>query len=509
MEESGSEARFSSGRILPLKFPRRSGVLLHPTSLPGPFGCGDFGKNAYRFVDWLAESGQRLWQMLPLGPLGVGNSPYSCLSAYAGNFLMIDVDDLVEQGWVKPKDLRFLPSEKRADYSAAMSFRMEILRKAAKNFFLNKSGRNPFYRFCESEGFWLDDFALFMALHDRFEGALWCEWDSKYSHVQHAKTMKRGKELERALALHKFIQWQFHSQWSRLKEYAAKKNVALVGDLPIYVAHDSADVWSNPMYYFLDDRGYPTIVAGVPPDYYSKTGQRWGNPIYRWDLMRMDGYKWWKERFRHNFAIVDILRIDHFRGFAAFWEIPATEATGEHGRWMPGPGEDFFNAVQKELGEMQIIAEDLGIITPDVIALRDKYGFPGMKVLQFAFSEGFDHPFLPHNYPEHCVVYTGTHDNDTTQAWFSGLDNNTRRFVLEYVKTDGSEIHWDLIRLASESRADTVFLPLQDILGLGGEARMNFPGRIAGNWEWRFTWDMMRDDISIRLRDLTARTGRS
>jgi 4-alpha-glucanotransferase len=495
-----------------MRFPRSCGVLLHPTSLPGPFGSGDLGASAYHFIDWLISAGQSIWQMLPLGPAGLANSPYMSLSAFAGNPLLIDLQELVSHGWLVEEDLSAVRSRSayHIDYAKVMAFRMKILTKASKQFFRQEhsSDHKNYDLFCSAEKSWLDDYALFQALNQKFEDEEWASWDSELANREPNALKKASEGLQESIDFHKFSQWCFARQWSLLKKYANDRNVTLVGDIPIFVAYHSADVWAHPTEFQLDRNGKPIVVAGVPPDYFSKTGQRWGNPLYRWEVMKENKYRWWIERFKKSFELFDILRIDHFRGFESYWEIPEEEETAIKGKWAKGPGEDFFKSVQRKLGSLPILAEDLGIITTEVYALREKLEFPGMKVLQFAFNSGPENAFLPHRYEQNCVVYTGTHDNDTTRGWFEKTSNHERDFAKRYCRTDGKEIHWDFIRLAVESLAEIAIIPFQDVLGLGSEARMNCPGTIEGNWEWRFTWDQVGSEPANRLYELTALYGR-
>lgn len=496
-----------------MKFQRSSGILLHPTSLPGPHGSGDLGQAAYHFVDWLVTAGQKLWQMLPLGPVGYGNSPYMGLSAFAGNPMLIDLQELTVKGWLDARELQSVPegNPHRIDFARSSGFRADKLMKASDGFFTRGSAADGklFESFCKEQSDWLEDYALFMALNARYQKKVWTEWDSDIAHRNPVALTEVKSELSREMDYHKFTQWCFMRQWKSLRKYANERGIRLVGDIPIFVAHDSADVWSNPKSFHLDDDRNPTVVAGVPPDYFSETGQRWGNPLYRWDVMKKDKYSWWVKRFQATFDLVDILRIDHFRGFVGYWEIPASEKTAVKGRWVEGPREYLFDAVEKKLGKLPIIAEDLGLITPEVVALRDRYQFPGMKVLQFAFSDGPENPFLPHHYHENCVVYTGTHDNDTTIGWFKTTTPGERTFLRNYVVTDGQEVHWDLIRLALRSVAAMAIFPFQDILGLDTQDRMNLPATTAGNWEWRFTWDQVNPGHASRLYTEAALTSRT
>ncbi len=491
-----------------MRFPRASGVLLHPTSLPGSPAIGDLGPAATRFIDFLAAAGQTYWQVLPLGPTGYGDSPYQCFSAFAGNPLLISPQKLAAEGIL---DASAIAANEpwpigRVDFGRVIPWKRALLRAAFDRFRAeaNATQRAAFDRFCQEAAAWLDDFALFMALKDEHNGAPWWEWERPLRQRAPDAIRAASDRLANAIAEHRFQQWLFFRQWRELRDYAQERGVRLIGDIPIFAARDSADVWANPHLFYLDDDGNPTIVAGVPPDYFSATGQLWGNPLYRWDVMHETGYAWWIERFRAIFRLVDVARVDHFRGFEAYWSVPAHETTAVNGRWNPGPGAAFFQAVIDALGELPIIAEDLGFITPAVAALRDQFAFPGMKVLQFAFSTDGRDPYLPHNYQPNCVVYTGTHDNDTTVGWFTGSSTaEERAFVRRYLRRDGSDIAWDLIHLAWLSVADTAIAPMQDLLRLGTEARMNLPGSLGGNWQWRCPPDALADDLAQALRDLT------
>jgi 4-alpha-glucanotransferase len=495
-----------------MRFPRSSGILLHPTSLPGQFGSGDLGASAYHFVDWLVTAGQSLWQMLPLGPAGLANSPYMSHSAFAGNPLLIDLQELISHGWLTQEDLCITQglSPHRVDYSEVTAFRMKLLTIASDSFFRDGKPEdvNQFVRYCAVEKSWLEDYALFQALNYRHGEKEWSSWDINLVHREPNALKEASEELSDSVAFQKFTQWCFDRQWSLLTKYAHERNITLIGDLPIFIAYHSVDVWTHPEEFSLDEDGNPTVVAGVPPDYFSKTGQRWGNPLYRWDVIKETKYRWWIERFRKNFEMFDILRIDHFRGFESYWEIPEKEETAVQGRWVKGPGEQFFKTIQRKFHTLPIIAEDLGMITEEVYALREKLKFPGMKVLQFAFSDGPENVFLPHWYEQNCVVYTGTHDNDTTRGWYEKASDHERDFIRRYCKTDGREIQWDCIKLALESAADIAIIPYQDVLGLGSEGRMNIPGTIEGNWEWRFTWDQVGNESANRLYELAALYGR-
>lgn len=496
-----------------MRFNRSSGILLHPTSLPGSFGSGDLGAPSYHFVDWLVVAGQKIWQTLPLGPVGMGDSPYMCLSAFAGEPMLVDLQELVNRGWLPKQELENIPqfNPNKVHYGAVKSFRMSRLRTAAENFFAknNAAEMEDFQAFCAKQKKWLEDYALFMALIQKYNGAEWSTWDSDLVQRVPAAMKKVRKELESEINFWEFTQWCFFRQWFMLKQYANDRGVKIVGDIPIFIAYQSADVWANPHLFFLDKNMKPTVVAGVPPDYFSATGQRWGNPLYNWKAMHEEKYEWFIERIRTTLLLVDIVRIDHFRGFADYWEIPATEKTAVKGRWVNGPKEKLFDAIAKKLGKLPIIAEDLGLLTPDVFELRDRYNFPGMRVLQFAFAGDMQNSFLPHNYLPNTVVYTGTHDNDTTIGWFRSATDREREFVKKYVGTNGQEIHWNLIHLASQSVADIAVFPFQDILGLGTEARMNMPGQALGNWSWRFVWDQVQPRHAAKLYEISALTGRT
>ena len=501
---------------------RHSGILLHPSSLPGPHGSGDLGAAAYHFVDWLAVGQQTLWQVLPLGGIGPGNSPYMSPSAFAGNELLIDLTRLRDAGWLSDADLA--PdagfNELRIDYPAVHPFRMSRLRLAAKRFFADtRNDAHPgFTAFCAEHAAWLDDYALFMALDRQYggHGQVWQDWPAPLA-------QRKPQALAKASAAHadecnfwRFGQWCFHRQWSELKNYANARGIDIVGDLPIFVAAHSADVWAHQALFDLDGKGRPRAIAGVPPDYFSATGQRWGNPLYRWSVHAETGYRWWIDRLRAALAQCDIVRIDHFRGFESYWEIPADAETAVKGQWQPGPGKALFAALRKALGKrdglttgaLPIIAEDLGIITPEVTALRQAVGLPGMRILQFAFDGRADNPYLPYNFEANTVVYTGTHDNDTTRGWWAGLAAYEQDYVRRYLDISGESIEWDLIRAASASVAALSIVPLQDVLGLGSDARMNQPGLGEGSWEWRFSWQQVAPWHAERLAELSRLYGR-
>lgn len=496
-----------------MRFQRSSGVLLHPTSLPGPFGIGDLGKEAYTWVDWLVESQQKLWQIFPLGPTGYGDSPYQCFSALAGNPLLINPEKLVEQGLLSASDLAVETPfpDQCVNFGDVIPFKHALLHKAYETFTRQATAeqRAAFAAFCQQHQAWLEDYTLFMALKDAHQGAAWSTWERELVTRAPTKMAQWKERLTAKIEYYKFLQYLFFEQWLALKAYAAQKQIKIIGDIPIFVAFDSADAWAHKELFYFDDAGHPLFVAGVPPDYFSPTGQLWGNPLYRWDRMKAHGYEWWIQRFRSAFELVDIVRLDHFRGFAQYWRVRFGEETAVQGSWEDGPGEDFFTAVEQALGTLPIIAEDLGVITPDVTALREKFAFPGMKILQFAFDSGEANDYLPHKYEQNCVVYTGTHDNDTTLGWYQKASQHDRKWVKSYLKTEGRDIVWDFIRAAWTSNADIAMVPLQDVLGLGSEARMNTPGTTGGqNWRWRFTWDLLKAKHRDRLKRLTQECGR-
>ncbi len=506
-----------------MTFPRASGILLHPTSLPGDFGIGDLGPAAFEFVDFLVETKQTYWQILPLGPTGFADSPYQCFSAFAGNTLLISPERLVEDGlvseeWIKAKPE--FPSD-RVDFGPVYEWKNELLLQAYEGFHHVTSGdlRGKFEAFCQEHAFWLDDYALFRAIKAENRQRPWYKWPEPLRLRDGEALWNSRDKLAKNIEAEKFYQFSFFRQWFAVKEYANLHGIQIIGDIPIFVALDSADVWCNRDKFKLNADGSAAFVAGVPPDYFSKTGQLWGNPIYDWDAMRWDGFGWWIARVRLTLATVDIARIDHFRGFAASWEVPGTDKTAENGRWVDVPGHELFFALQQSLGELPVIAEDLGAITPDVLSLRDRFGFSGMRILQFAFSGDAKSIDLPHNYVNNCVAYTGTHDNDTLLGWFaSRAGTGSRRgakairrehdFCLAYLGSDGSEIHWDFIRAAWASVANTAIAPLQDIIGLGTEARMNLPASKSENWRWRFTDGAITQAMKARLAKLTRIYGR-
>lgn len=498
-----------------MRFPRSSGVLLHPTSLPGPHGIGDTGREAYRFVDWLAAAGQSLWQVLPLGPTGYGDSPYQCFSAFAGNPLLADVGALAGEGLLAPGDLADAPrfGDGRVEFGPVIAWKRALLVTAAGRFERGEGRagelRGAFEAWRRDNAAWLGDYALFMALKVAHGGAPWFEWAEPLRRREPAALAAAREAHAASVAAHEFKQWTFFRHWAALRGYAAGRGVAIVGDAPIFVAHDSADVWANPGLFQLGDDGRPTAVAGVPPDYFSETGQLWGNPLYRWDVMAADGYAWWIARMRAIFAQVDRVRLDHFIGFTRCWSIPAGAADARAGHFEPGPGADLFRALEAALGELPIVAEDLGVVTPEVEALRDAFAFPGMKVIHFAFDAGADNPFLPHAYVRNSVAYTGTHDNETTAGWWKKATQAEKEHARRYLGHAVREPAWDFLRLCMASVADTCVVPAQDLLGLGAEARMNYPGRPDGNWSWRLQPEALDEPLAARLRELTVTYGRA
>jgi 4-alpha-glucanotransferase len=500
-------------------------VLLHPTSLPGPHGLGDLGPAARRFASWLADAGQSLWQVLPLAPTGYGDSPYQALSAFGGNPLLVSLEDLRDEGWLEEGDLARAPPfpAAAADYARAAPFRSALLRRAAERFAARATAaqRAELAAFREREAAWLDDLVLFLALKERHGGEPWVAWEPALARREPRALEAARREHAAELAAHAFAQWAFDRQWTRLREEARALGVSFLGDLPIYLAHDSAEVWARPGLFQLDAAGQPTAVAGVPPDYFSETGQLWGNPLHAWDAQAQDGFRFWVERMRANLRLFDEVRLDHFRGFEGFWEVPAGAPVAAHGRWVKGPGERLFDALQASLGELPLVAENLGVITPEVEALRERYGFPGMAVLQFAFgTDPQAKSFQPHEYGRNLVVYTGTHDNDTALGWWANPAGGgaqaspeaveaERAHALAYLGADGHEMNWTLVRAAYASVADTAVAPLQDLLGLGSEARMNTPGTSSGNWKWRFEERAVSPALAERAAGLAALYGRS
>ena len=490
-------------------FERSSGILLHPTSLPGKYGIGSLGKEAFAFVDFLKKANQKLWQIFPLGPTGYGDSPYQSFSSFAGNPYLINFDLLIEQNLLTEEDLKninFGENEEYIDYGAIYNQKYPLLRKAYENFKIldNKDLKEKFETFKTENESWLNDYSLYISLKNHFKGLPWNEWPKEIKNRYERAIAKYKKEIADDIEYHNFIQFLFFSQWSNLKKYANDNGIKIIGDIPIFVAADSADAWANPEIFLFDHDLKPSKVAGVPPDYFSPTGQLWGNPLYNWRRLKKTKYKWWIDRVKANLSLCDIIRIDHFRGFEAYWAVPFGEPTAENGKWEKGPGIDLFNAIKEQLGELPIIAEDLGLMTQGVIDLRDATGFPGMKILGFAFDSGEENDYLPHSYPRNCVVYTGTHDNDTIKGWFAKAKEEDKQFAREYLNSRSDfDIHWDAIRAAWSSVANIAIAPIQDFLGLGSEARINTPGVAAGNWQWRLKEGTLNDGLADGIARLT------
>ncbi|ABG50626.1 4-alpha-glucanotransferase [Trichodesmium erythraeum IMS101] len=495
---------------------RSSGILLHPTSFPSPFGIGDLGQEAYNFVNFLKNSGQKIWQVLPLGPTGFGNSPYQAYSAMAGNPLLISPDKLKDEGWLSEEDFSNIPEFPRdkVDFDSVAQVKSSLLKTAYQNFqkYASEEKKETFNQFSNSKAFWLDDYAFYMALKEAHEGASWHTWDQDIAHRQPQALAEWQQRLADKIQYHKFLQYLFFQQWDQLKSYANQQGIKIFGDVPIYVAHDSADVWSHPEIFSLDSQtSEPSLMAGVPPDYFSETGQLWGNPVYQWDKLEQEDFFWWVQRIQSMLDIVDLIRIDHFLGLVSYWAVPQGETTAKNGTWITAPGRAFFKTIKEKLGKLPVIAEDLGVITTEVEQLRDQFEFPGMKILHFAFDSGSDNLYLPCNYNSaNWVVYTGTHDNNTTVGWFNKRSPQEQERVYRFVGNSwGHGIHWDLIRLAMSSVAYMAIFPLQDILGLGEEAIMNQPGVPDGNWSWRYRSEMLTSDISDRLKEVTDIYGRT
>ncbi len=490
-------------------FERSSGILLHPTSLPGKYGIGSLGKEAYKFVDFLKKSNQKLWQIFPLGPTGYGDSPYQCFSSFAGNPYLIDFDLLIEQNLLTEEDLKdvnFGGNEEYIDYGAIYNQKYPLLRKAYENFKANgnKELKEKLETFKTENSSWLDDYSLYISLKNHFNGLPWNEWEDDIRTRKEAAINKYKAELVNEIEYHNFIQFLFFTQWNNVKKYANDNGIKIIGDIPIFVAVDSSDAWANPEIFLFDPELKPVKVAGVPPDYFSATGQLWGNPLYDWDKLKELNYKWWVDRVRANLSTCDIIRIDHFRGFDEYWAVPYGDKTAENGTWCPGPRTDLFNAIKNELGELPIIAEDLGTMTQGVIDLREATGFPGMKILGFAFDSKEENDYLPHTYTKNCVVYTGTHDNDTLIGWFTKANEDDKQFARNYLNSrSDNEIHWDAIRGAWSSVANMAIAPIQDFLGLGSEARINTPGLASGNWQWRLKDGVLTDELAERIAKLT------
>ncbi len=493
-----------------MEISRSSGILLHPSSLPGPYGIGDFGPEAYRWIDFVAASGCAYWQILPLGPTGFGDSPYQSFSSFAGNPLFISPELLVEEELLGEEDLSEQPAfpQEKVDFAQIKRWKNEILGKAFRRFADNDAVAKDMVKFLGEESEWLSDFTLFRAIKRKHGGVAWMDWPVPLRDRNPQALKEAEQSLEEDIAYYAFGQFLFFRQWDKLRTYATEKGVTIIGDLPIYAAQDSADVWARRDLFHLDKEGKPTKVSGVPPDYFSETGQLWGNPLYRWEDHADDGFSWWLDRVKASLKMVDILRLDHFRGFADYWSVPAGETTAVNGRWEQGPGEAFFQALEAELGGLPIIAEDLGELSPAVSVLRDQFSLPGMKILQFAFVDDLEHEFLPHNYPENCVAYSGTHDNDTTRGWFDKAPDEERAFCMDYLDVKGGDIAWDFICAIWDSAAKLAIAPMQDFLNLGTEARMNYPSSAQGNWSWRMPDDTLYSSLARRIAELNTKHAR-
>lgn len=496
-----------------MKFERSAGIILHPTSLPGPDGIGDLGPEAFRWVDFLVETGCRLWQVLPLGPTGYGDSPYQCFSAFAGNPYLVSPALLLNDRLLRRSDLADRPvfPVDHVEFGEVIQWKIKVLDRAFKHFksSTNLELQNEFTEFIKAQAFWIEDFALFMAIKESFGGGSWVTWPNSFRKRQKPALSAFKEQESDRIERYKFRQFLFFRQWNALKKYANDKQIRIIGDIPIFISKDSADAWSHPELFFFDKNRNSTVVAGVPPDYFSPTGQLWGNPLYKWSEHEAQGYSWWINRMKATLQVVDIVRLDHFRGFSGYWEIPNGMPTAEVGRWVKGPGAALVQAIYDALGDLPIIAEDLGVITPDVVELRESFHLPGMKVFQFAFSTDPLDPFLPHNYVENCVAYTGTHDNDTAFGWYAAAPEVERDFIRRYLDRSGEDIAWDMIRAVWSSVSVFAIAPLQDVLSLGTDARMNLPGRASGNWTWRLTADALDPGIVRRLKQTNYLYARS
>jgi len=495
-----------------MNFERSSGILLHITSLPGSYGIGTMGKEAYNFIDFLVISRQKFWQILPLGHTGYGDSPYQCYSAFAGNPLLINLDKLVEEGLLDKKDLpdNISFSEEQVEFGKVIDFKYPLLQVAYKNHSVisNKLRKTRFDSFCKKNKKWLDDYAFFMALKSHFNNVAWSHWSEDIK-LRRPDAVRNYKEmLAEEIEFYKFVQYLFYKQWLELKSYANVNDIKIIGDIPLYVAFDSSDAWANTEIFEFDDKLNPKRVAGVPPDYFSETGQLWGNPLYNWEYQKATGFEWWIDRLRANFKLYDVVRIDHFRGLSAYWAVNFGEQTAIRGQWVDAPGDGLLNAIKNSLGDLAIIAEDLGVITDDVIELREKYNLPGMKILQFAFDSAEENDFIPHSYNKNCIVYTGTHDNDTTTGHYLTSSEKDKLFMNEYFQVDKNEPAWSFIKLAWSTVADVAIAPLQDVLRLGSNARMNFPGKASGYWGWRYSKAMLTDKHADELARITRIYGR-
>ncbi len=488
-----------------MKHIRTSGIILHPTSFPGPDGIGDLGPQAYTWIDFLESSGCSIWQTLPLGPTGYGDSPYQCFSAFAGNPYLVSPTLLLDEGLLVAEDFGDRPDFPlhNVDFGRAIPWKIKILKRAF-NRFIEKQCQNSsaFLEFVEENKKWLEDYAMFMAIKDNNNGAAWQSWDDGLKKREEKALSDFAESHADEICFQKFMQFCFFKQWKNLMDYAHQKNIMIIGDIPIFVSMDSSDVWSHPDLFYLDEQGNPTVVAGVPPDYFSPTGQLWGNPIYRWPAHQAQDFSWWIDRIRGTLKVCDVIRLDHFRGFCGYWEVPAGNPTAEIGRWVECPGDAFLQKVQEVLGDLPIIAEDLGEISKDVSDLRLKYELPGMKILQFSFSSDANDPFLPSNYVPNFVAYTGTHDNETITGWFANADKASREFAMKYLNSNGEHFAWDSIRAVWQSVAVYGIAPLQDFLELGNEARMNFPGKMFGNWSFRYINSDLTPELAFRILDL-------
>jgi len=496
-----------------MRFPRSSGTLVHPTSFPSKYGMGDLGREAYTFINFLEFTGQTIWQVLPLGPTGYGNSPYASYSAFAGNAYLISPDILQEKGLLTQKECQKaeLPVTVTADYEESYRNKDDLFQKAFQRYknAATADDKKRLATFKKSNSYWLEDFTLFMACSLSNNRNSWNQWKPEIAQRKPSALKKLKKEFAEVIEFHTWLQFEFFNQWYALKGYANAKKIRVIGDIPIFVDHNSSDVWSHPEYFEVDKQGTRKLVAGVPPDYFSATGQLWGNPLYKWDTLKEDNFSWWIERFKQMFELYDAIRVDHFRGFDEYWEVSAKEKTAINGRWVKAPGVDLFKTIKKNLGTLPIIAEDLGVMTPAVEELRDMFNFPGMKILQFAFDSDSTNSFLPHNYPQNCVTYTGTHDNDTTIGWYKSAPGVEQHRAREYTRSDGNNIPWELIRIGMLSVADQAIFPLQDFMNLDSSHRMNTPGTVGNNWLWRYTPDMLNNVDAGQIQKLIAMSNRA
>lgn len=496
-----------------MRFKRSAGTLVHPTSFATKYGIGDLGPSARTFLNFLIETDQAIWQVLPLGPTGYGNSPYASYSAFAGNIFLISPEILIDKQLISRQTANKaqMPVSTTVDYEKVISNKRAILEVSAKAFYsgMDHLTQEAFQKFKEENAYWIHDYVHFITALEINEGKPWNKWESRLSRKEPDAIKKLEDDYPERIRFHYWSQYEFFNQWYKLKKNASDSDIRIVGDIPIFVDHNSADVWSHSQYFSVDENGDRELVAGVPPDYFSETGQLWGNPQYKWQTMEKDGFKWWIKRFEQMFSMFHAIRVDHFRGFDAYWEVKATEKTAINGRWVKGPGTKLFDTIKETLGELPIIAEDLGVITPEVVALRERYNFPGMKILQFAFTDSYANSFLPHNYHPNCVTYTGTHDNDTTLGWYSQAPEIEKHRVREYTRSNGEEINWELIRLGLLSVADQAIVPLQDYMNLGSNHRMNLPGTAEGNWDWRYTPDMLENIDNKRIKELVKISNRN